>query len=284
MFKGAITSFASYPAGSTAYGLDVTANASAHVKGAYGELVASTAFAADGFFVQVVRAAGSRKYCVDFAIGAAASEVVIVPDLIAQFGDDVSGGDLLIDVPLAIASGTRLSSRCQCTTGGSAIRVAIYPYATDNLKSTITGVVSYGQNTGITTGLSVDPGGTANTKGAYVEATASTSAAMRGLCFRVAQQQNTFPTFGQWKFDIATGAAGSETVVLGDLVFDTADLADCILPTQWAFGLAIAAGTRLAVRSQSTITDASDRVLDVQLVTFSGSGSSTTGGGSWGSA
>src|SRR5690349_20677747 len=111
MNQGVITSF-SAPSGwtSTSYGTTLTANVTAHVKGSYAQLFASTGFDATGFYAQIVRSVNpGRTFLVDFATGAAASEVVILGNLAQAVGDDVSGGASLYNVNLPIAASTRVA-------------------------------------------------------------------------------------------------------------------------------------------------------------------------------
>jgi hypothetical protein len=280
MANGAITSFDTNPTSSTSYGENIVAAGSTHTKGSYVELYSSTAFAADGLYIHQGRTftSGNRSFLFDIATGAAASESIFIADIGSQAGDDLSSSCFFFRVPhYPIASGTRLSARSQSTVASAGFPLRLYIFATDELSSTISTIVTNGANTGITTGTEVNPGAVANTKGSYAVLSASTSGACRGLTLRIGYK-NTFPTFGSWRLDLATGAAASEVVLLGDLSFTTIDFSDGIVPRQMEFEVAIPASTRVTARSQSTITDAGDRHFQATILRWDGSANAPTGG------
>lgn len=280
MNNGVITNFAA--AGSTDYGFSLVAGGGAHVKGTYVELFASTAFAASGFYVQLVAAtAGSRNFLIDFAVGAGGAEVNIATDLALMVGDSGIAAGTVFNFTLPIASGTRISARCQCTVAGSTCLVDLFIYASDGTVQTITSLVAYGQEPATTNLVIIDPGATINTKGAYTQITASTSEAIRKIGLNVTYQ-NTFPTQAAWRVDIATGAGGAEVVKLGDLTYVGEPAVDTILPRSWEFDIAIASGTRIAARAACNINEATDRLIHIQVAASNGTGSS--GGGSAGGA
>lgn len=275
MDLGAITSFATYPSGSSYYALPA-AGGFAHQKGSYAEITAATGFAANGAFFGIGNGyGGGRSFQVDFAAGAAGAEVILIGDWDVQNGDFWDSSFSHIHWPIAIAASTRLASRLQATVGGTQIETRASIYARDALLNTFTSVTQYGANSGITQPVQIDPGGIANTKGAYAQLTASTTTAGRGLVFRPSTPE-TFPTANNSKVDIATGAAGAETVRLADL-FMQADIDDKLFPQSYEFGLAIAASTRIAVRSQCSITDPSDRLFWCQVHLYAGTGAPVAG-------
>jgi hypothetical protein len=66
--------------------------------------------------------------------------------------------------------------------------------------------------------------------------------------------------------DIGVGSAGSEQVLLGDMDLSASAGSDSIGPMAIGVPVRIPAGTRLAVRAQSNITDATDRLFDAMLL------------------
>lgn len=111
---------------STGTGTSVAAHATLNTKGAtYTTLIASTTNSIAGFwlFLQVSSASGAR-FLVDIATGAASSEVIILPDVPAQPGVAGGGGHVMF-IPLNIAAGTRVSARCQSSSSGASITVAL---------------------------------------------------------------------------------------------------------------------------------------------------------------
>lgn len=262
--------YITYPVGPTATGVTVTSGG-ANAKGAYAELAASTAFACTELqlVIQFTTAASGRVYLFDIAIGAAGSEVVIVPDMCFDggVGTAVAGGGT-VSLPVAIPAGTRISVRSQSGAVGATATVVV----TLRKISTVPGIttfVNYGANTGTSRGTSIDPGAVVNTKGAYVELSASTSAIIQVLALIAAGGGNGGRVTTRWYIDIATGAAASEVVIVPDIQIIMGEALNTIfwmMRSQTIFPY-IAAGTRVAIRASCSITDATDRVLDVVLVT-----------------
>lgn len=263
----------------------VTASASTHTKGAFTTLIASTSFAADA--VQLVIAAmndgADRRYVFDLAIGGAGSEVVIVPDL---FVATTSNGPLVTRamlLPMAIPAGSRLSARTQCNVGSNSLFLSAQIIAGDAATVFTLGsaaAASYGQTLASTRGTTIDPGASAGTKGAYVEITPATSSGQdaRWMLVHLNQVNNILPASADVRIDIATGGSGSETIIWPDLPASTRVNAPGIWPAQYFLPVAIPSGTRIAIRAQSSITDATDRVFDVVVTLFEGSLAAGSGG------
>lgn len=234
-----------------------------NVKGAYTELVASTGFACDCVVVIINSPTGvARDWLIDIAVGAALSEVVVVGDLGFSGGSVLNTMDQYI-LPISIASGSRVAARCQSSNvaGGPTITAQVillkglFPLA-------LTRITGYGVTAADSGGISVDPGATINTKGAYSQIIASSTNPIKALIAHWGSA-NTGRATATWKVDIATGAAASEVVKIADvpLVCDITN--DILLPqTTSLIPIAIPAGTRIAVRAQCDINDAADRLLD----------------------
>lgn len=282
MILGAITGFAAHNGGSTVYGIDVFTSGSNNTKGSWTEIASSTAFAADGLFVVLARSTTARKFLVDIGIGAAAAETVLIGNIQYQSGDDPAGNCMVLPIPVAIANGTRIAARAQSNngTGPPAVNVSVYPVATDGFPTNWTAVTTLGADTADSTTAQIDPGAVANTKGAWTQITASTTNALRGLVLLVSLQANQAPVLAGWKLDIGTGAAAAETVVIGDLMVNSGGNAgDLVQPAAWPMQVAIPASTRIAVRAQCSITDATDRLIDVSILGLEGTTVATTSGG-----
>src|SRR5690606_23999788 len=80
----------------------------------------------------------------------------------------------------------------------------------------ITSLATVGTNTAISSGTFVAGSGTANTKGPYVEMTASTAFAVTGVIFQVTYASPSTLS-NNFLFDIATGGAGSETPIVENI-------------------------------------------------------------------
>ena len=250
---------------SSSNGTTVTASATTNTKGSYAELEASTPNDCDGFIVAVDHPPGPADHLLDIAIGAAGSEIVIVPDML------VSGADAGVEyayIPVPIKAGTRVAARSQSTDASDAIRVTVYLVAGGWMASAPCGrVTNYGSAAADSGGVGVDPGGTANTKGSYAEISAALTHPTKYLVVMVGSRNNT--VIGADIFallDIAVGGAGSEQVVVPDLFIQANASTDAYGRCWICLPLTLKAGERVAARLQSNSTDATDRLIDVALL------------------
>lgn len=104
----------------TSHGTTITANAAANVKGAYTQLVAATEFTTKWLCICIEPNNTPRNFSIDLSIGAAASEQVIIPDLLTT---NNSLGYRVGPFPFSIPGGSRIAARCACSTGGSIVFV-----------------------------------------------------------------------------------------------------------------------------------------------------------------
>lgn len=104
----------------------LTANASANTKAtSYTTIVASTARDYLGLVVnlQPSQTTASLNYLVDIAIGAASSEINIIPNCFLSNNTATAAMKKHFIIPIPIPSGTRISGRCQCSTGSDSVLV-----------------------------------------------------------------------------------------------------------------------------------------------------------------
>ncbi len=249
-------------------GISVTPNNSANTKGGYGELIAATTFDACGFFLNYVNPA-AHKYLVDIAIRAAGAEQVVLANFHIGTVASMPG---TVWFPLSVPAGTRLAARAQCSSAGSlALEMAANLVGSGFQGGPRFRVVdTYGATTADSGGTSVDPGGAANTKGAYSQLTASTTRALRALAVVLGADSNQTLTTAGYLLDIAIGAAGVEQVVIPDLWFNATTGGRTFLAgAMGPFPCSIPAGTRIAARGASSTTDATDRLFDVVIYGYS---------------
>jgi hypothetical protein len=124
-------------------------------------------------------------------------------------------------------------------------------------------VTSYGATTADSGGISVDPGGVANTKGEYSEITAATTSPIDWLVVAIGNANDTARITNQMLLDIAIGAAASEQIIVPDLDVVVASAGDNIFPLFSNMPMSMPTGVRIAARLQSTSTTVGDRLLDV---------------------
>ena len=255
------------------YGLTLTSGA-ANVKGAYFQLTASTPEAVKIVNYTAGPANSARRWLTDIATGAGGAEVVVIANIYNSNAGDNDQPTMFVDIPISIASSTRIAARTQNAGGVFTMDVSLVL-----VGGTITCTTeTYGADTANSDGTAVDAGAVANTKGLYAQLTASTGITVEFLNILVGLGANTLPVRANFALDIATGAGGAETVVVPDLFFTT-DLGDNVMPPGWGFPLSIASGTRIAARIASQTTDATDRVIKVEVIGSTSTGFAPAGGG-----
>lgn len=240
----------------------LTSDAVADTKGAYVQLSAATDFAASGIRVFINKTSLPDDFMIDIAIGAAASEQVIIPDL--HFGQNrAANAAHSIFIPIRIPAGVRLSARCQDTAGSNTIAVMVQLHsATQTLA--FNRVAAHGNALSIPT--TVDPGGTANAIGAWTQFTASTSFGYAGLILHFGNNLNSASTACNWMVSVAVGAGGAEQTVLSNFLVSCEATYDFITQAWTGFiPIAIPAGSRIAVAAQCTTNDATDRLLQCMV-------------------
>lgn len=249
----------------TSTSTQITASGSANTKGSYTQLIATTPFLASWIIVEAATNTNGSTMLIDIAIGGAGSEQVIIPDLMVQGPKDL----MTIALPVQIPGGVRLSARAQAATGGHICFLKVALIAAQTGMQPAGGVVDcYGANTGTSRGVSIDPGGSANTLGSWTQIVASTNRRARGFVLVIGGQGNTNTVAGDWLYNVGIGGAGSEQSILEHWHVNTR-AAGNVHPEPHCspfIPVPIGSGTRIAVRSQSTVIDATDRLHDVQIV------------------
>jgi hypothetical protein len=234
-------------------GTSVTASGTANTKGAYAVLSAATPFDAHMIVVMIDDISTVIDYLLDIAVGAAGVEFVILPNLYVGGGTGSINYGAIYQFPVQIPKGVRLTARIQASTLSSVARVScLLMQQSFSPGQPLGRVDAYGANTATSGGVSVDPGGTANTKGAYSQIIASTTHDMAAMCLAVGNQKNGTRASQSWLTDIAIGAAGAEQVLISNYSMNCSTSPDIVTPqTSPLLPVSIPAGTRLAVRTQS---------------------------------
>lgn len=257
----------------TSLGTTVAVNAAANTMGSWVQLVASLPNDINGFDLMVENLPGFHGFLINIGIGAAAAEVVLIPQV--SVCSVVSGsGHYLIHIPVALPAGTRISAQAQSSSGGSdtcAVSILYGDSALNDLQ-TFGAPINYGGDPTNSTGTVVDPGTTANTKGFFTQIAAATTVDIAVLQLMVDSLKSLMA--GAFLLDIAIGAAGSEQVILPNIVvvngtgpFNTTGggTINQQLPLK---RINIPAGTRLSARVQSTQTAAANRKLGLSFLGY----------------
>lgn len=248
----------------------VTASASANTKGAWAEIIATTICDCKGFWVQMGAQNTAKEYLVDLGIGAAGSEIVLVSDILfGSLAPSTRATAQCFFIPISIPAGTRISCRCQCATGSATLSVGVISLGPGFMPSNSLGKCeTYGAVEATSLGSTVDPGTSANTKGAYTQMTAATGIIVRELIILLGSNNAISHSNGSWLIDVAIGAAGSEIVSIPNLFVvpgfgnGMGFVPSVIGPIPVNYPV----GTRIAVRAQSTVTLTADRKFDCVII------------------
>jgi len=229
--------------------VSITANTSAHTKGSYAELIASSSANA-GLLVLMVQDIGvtttNTATLIDIATGAAGAETAIISNLAVGGAVTTAGPTgLVVAVPFKIASGTRLSARIQSVvTGGKTATAQIFLLdAASDYATAPTSVDVIGGNTANSEGISFS-----GVSGTWVEATASTSRAYRAVALMPSTHNGNIASINP-QLEVGVGAAGSEqSFGLTIASYNANESVQSSPPYLSLFGRNVPAGSRLAVR------------------------------------
>lgn len=256
-------------------GVQITASATDDTMGSYTSLGTSTGAAA--FVVlQVCTPLQGVSYLVDFAADEAGGTTYVdfCTDILVSCADSSTApaqSFVAIPLPMAFASGTQFAARCQASTGSSTIDCSIVLYS-GTTSFTVSQVQAMGANSADSRGVQVDPGATATSKGAYAELTSSASGAMDYLVPIIqSERTQTVHNGARIRVDIATGAAASEVVKVGDIpAIEHAFEARYTIDANYQVD--IASGARVTARAISQSVTSGRRELDVVVLGFVKSG------------
>ena len=253
--------------GSTALGV-APAGSSTNAKGSWVEVVsaANNAHGASWVMVDLSDPGAASRFLVDVALGASGSEVVAIADLLMS-GVRAGHGHATYLFPVAIPPGVRVAVRAASSASASSLKVAVrlFSGAFASLQP-LGGVTTFGADAADTSGVTVDPGAAANTKGSWVQLSATVPYPIRWLALGFANLDTSWSTT-RWLLDIGVGAAGSEVVVVPDLPLSGDVINDHYASLCYSgFPVSVAAGARLAARCASSSTVATER--NVELVAY----------------
>lgn len=254
-----------------------TASGTAHTKGAWAQVVASTAEAWDGFWLGVntnFTAATNTAILLDIGTGAAASEVVQISNL-SVGNAAVKLHTTWVYVPLSIPASTRIAVRIQSavTSKTASWRIVGSVAANEGLAGPLLpsfgSTQTYGALTASSRGTTVTASATINTLGAWTQLVASSTDVTRAMLVRLDANSTTNLTASSGYIQIGVGAAASEVQVGHDVWFGcsvdewvTADGPGAIIPI---YGLNIPAGSRISARISSLVAS---QALGVSVLAF----------------
>jgi hypothetical protein len=250
-------------------GISVTTGGSILVKGSWQQLNSSLSYDVNMLMVTINSFLSLGNIAAfDIATGASGSELMLVNNVL-QYSEGMDVGRYVF--PFCVPQGTRVAARCSTNyAGADAADIAISGWDTgfnNSLSSSAVDVNAF--QGGYYAGVSVDPGGTANTKSSWVTIISSASFDYKGIILQFDQAYD-LPTGSSiaWYnalLDVGMGASGSEKVVISNFPLREQTYHGCGWgpPNTINIPINIAAGTRVAMRLASQNTTATYRILGV---------------------
>lgn len=244
-------------------GVTVTGSGTLNAKGSWSQIIASMSAPAASILVSLQNLSTARAL-VDIGIGGAGSEVVVIPDLFIS-GKSTQQIIKTFTFPLRVRAGSRIAARLQGNIASAQVRVSVHAVApTLDSALGLSRVEACGVVTASTRGTNVDPGAVAHTKGSWVQMLAASAVAYKHCVITAGFSSDTTASNADYLIDIGAGSAGNEDVVFPNLPMHiSADYDDCW--ETFSLPVAIAAGRRIAVRVQSSLTASPDRVIDLAM-------------------
>jgi hypothetical protein len=230
----------------------LTSGATAHTKGSYTQLIASTV--ADVYCLWlwargVAASAGDGRCLIDVAVGPAGSERIILRDL--NFGAAPSSISLRdMGIPIYIPTGSRIAARCQRDTASGTVLLGWMLDEQPVWPGTVGQVgTSYGVDLTNTRGVVITTGNGAF--GSWQQVVASTTSPHRWWWPGIDVGGDTTQSTGSCVVQLGVGAAGSERV-LGTWHFRASVTEELTGPHQpLPVYRPLPAGVRIAVRASN---------------------------------
>lgn len=173
--------------------------------------------------------------------------------------------------PLYLPRGARIGARAQCSTLSSIVRIVMDPVPMNSaLPNGAVVCDTNGANTADSGGTSVDPGATINTKGAWVQFAAfSVIRRVKWLALGLGNQANAAPSAAEWLFDVAYETGGTNRNLLVTNLYARATTSGNQFSPDFHgwFPVNVPGGSSIYIRSQCSINDATDRLLDAAIYT-----------------
>lgn len=231
--------------------VQLTASGSTHTKGAWTEL---NTIDSDGCCIGMFGTDRTR-FLIDLGVGAAGSEVVIVPNIHFSIYTAQTGGQMAEEtdqfwLPLHVPRGLRVAARCQSDVASAQLVLCQIPAVrVQPTRPGLSAWESFGADTANTRGTSVVNGSSGTPTGSWTQLIASTARTYRWITVW-ASGYGTIVNDSAVDVQLGVGGAGSE-VVLTDFVrlFRSANaLMDAVSVTGYSGPIHIPKGSRVSAR------------------------------------
>lgn len=258
---------------STSTGTSVAAHASANTLGSWVQLGADTTRDAYLFAAAMTSIAQGVGHLVDIGIDPAGgtSFTPVVQQIAVAVANTATAPPLQAHfVPfggLFVPAGSAVAARTRASTGGETLDVrALLMSGSPDVG--YTWVETLGADTADSGGTSIDPGATANTKGAWTTLSAATSYDIDAFVVMVNSSatlsaQNDAEGF----IDIAIEVSSTQHIIVGNYPFMQSGSEITVAP-RVLVPTPIPLGSKVVARAQSTLNTSGRRVFDLSLLGF----------------
>lgn len=235
------------------------ASATPNTKGVWYTQAVSTPYDCQGLIVGF-GSFGTVNLLGDIAVGAAAAETIIIPNMITSGNCHQS----FMYVPIHIPSGSRVAGRVAGSTGSSSGYFTVTGVTSHLWSSPVGGrVVDLATVSASSRGTLLDGGPSLSTYPAtFTTIVASTTQQISAICLVMAGNVNATPAVALTRVQVAIGAASSEVVLA-----ETSSITGGLMATYPPFWLPadIPVGSRISARCLIGTADATDRVIQFGL-------------------
>jgi hypothetical protein len=250
----------------TSTGTLITASATVNTKGAWANLGTPT-LDYESVIVSIGASSAAADYLLD--IGLTGSDTPIIENL--RISALKAAADLFLSytIPVRFPSGTTIRARCQSSTASATLRMTLFGTSSGMLSAGSFSRCVAVNTTGVTAsrGVSIDPGATANTKGAWVQLnSANRTDVVDALMLGIGPNNDVTRTgSATGLIDIGYGVGGVDiTTIVSNVLFGWSTTTDSPFPNVIGpFPITMEPSTNLHARAQSTNTAAGDRTIDL---------------------
>jgi hypothetical protein len=249
-------------------------NGNANVKAAWVNLGAATSFAYEAITVCYTSRTGlaaAENQLVDIGVSDGTNRWILCADLYSASQKLIHAHGFILYIPVHVPADAQLSARMSGSVGGTINpvgEVTVIGYA-----SGLGGAPGFSRCVALFTpassrGVAVDPGATANTKGAWAQMTASCPEDI-GAMFGMIGYNNDVSRAAAARalIDIGIGAASSEFVLRPNALVCWSTVKDgpANCPGIPLFACNVPKTTRIAARAACSLNTAGDRTVDLAL-------------------
>lgn len=242
---------------------------SSTAKGSYTEIAAETKEDTEFFSVSFCydpTGSAMRDFVFDIAVGALGEEINIVTNYATQAKQSFTP---VFSVPfrIKIPKGSRVTIRMRTNIAITTAYFSMRLY-TGNPDSPGAFSQSFGYGVSFSgsskaSGVAVDAGPTANTRGAWFEIIAETPETIKEFVVCIGGDSNVTHTAGSFLYSVAVGPLDDEVVILENVEMTTSSFEVLRIPE--LVQREIPQGERVSIAMQSTITDATDRIQSFSI-------------------